>query len=137
MNTSEFLNIASLIVPERVALVFEGRRFTYEEVAERVNKLANALAGIGVGKGDRVAMIQVNCNAHVEAYFASAKLDAVYVPLNFRLNKEELERVLKDSSPSVLISGMRYTEMIDQEVTRRGGLNRFVVLDGLVDGWLP
>ena len=45
MNTSEFLNIASLIVPERVALVFEGRRFTYEEVAERVNKLANALAG--------------------------------------------------------------------------------------------
>ena len=137
MNTSEFLNIASLIVPERVALVFEGRRFTYEEVAERVNKLANALAGSGVGKGDRVAMIQVNCNEHVEAYFASAKLDAVYVPLNFRLNKEELERVLKDSSPSVLISGMRYTEMIDQEVTRRGGLNRFVVLDGLVDGWLP
>ena len=136
MNTSEFLDITSLIVPERVALVFEGRRFTYEEVAERVNKLANALAGIGVGKGDRVAMIQVNCNEHVEAYFASAKLDAVYVPLNFRLNKEELERVLKDSSPSVLISGMRYTEMIDQEVTRQGELNHFIVLDGLVDGWL-
>ena len=114
MNTSEFLNITSLIVPDRVAVVFDGKRFTYAKLAERVNKLANALAALGIGKGDRIAMIQVNCNEHIEAYFAAAKLDALYVPLNFRSTQEEIEHVLKDSSPSVLFSGMRYTEMIDQ-----------------------
>ena len=79
MNTSEFLTISSAIVPDREALVFEGRRITYMELNDRVNRLASGLGQLGVGRGDRVAVLQVNCNEHVEAYFATAKLDAVYV----------------------------------------------------------
>ena len=84
MNTTEFLNIASLIVPDRPAIVFEGARYTYAELKSRVNRLANALADLGVGEGDRVAVLQVNSNEHVEICFAAAQLDAVYAPLNFR-----------------------------------------------------
>ena len=74
MNTTEFLNITSLIVPERPCVIFEGKRFSFGEVADRVNRLANALQGMGVQQGDRVAVLQVNCNQFVEIYFAVARI---------------------------------------------------------------
>ena len=70
MNTTEFLTISAAIVPDRVSMIFEGKRITFEEMQSRVNRLANALADLGVGAGDRVAMLQVNCNQYIEAYFA-------------------------------------------------------------------
>ena len=51
MNTSEFLNITSLIVPDRTAIIFDGRRITYSDLALRVARLANALRGMGVNSG--------------------------------------------------------------------------------------
>jgi len=47
MNTTEFLMITSSIVPDRPAITFEGKKYTYAELSERVNRLANALAGLG------------------------------------------------------------------------------------------
>ena len=83
MNTTEVLTIAGAIVPDRTAIIFEGQRFTYEQLQERVNRLANALSDLGVGSGDRVAIMQVNCHQLIESYFAAAKLDAIFVPINF------------------------------------------------------
>ena len=62
MNTADFLNISAAICPERGAIVFEGRRYTFSQLNERANRLANTLLGLDVSKGDRVAMLQVNCN---------------------------------------------------------------------------
>ena len=98
MNTSEFLNITSLIVPDRTAIIFDGKRISYSELALRVARLANALRDLGVKSGDRIATMEVNCNEHIEAYFAAAKLDAIYVPINFRATESELEYMLNDSS---------------------------------------
>ena len=112
MNTTEFLSLSSAIVPERTATVFEGRRTSFAELQERVNRLANGLAGLGVGAGDRVAVIQVNCPEHIEAYFAAAKLDAIYVPLNFRVRANELEVMLDDCAPKVLLVGARYADIV-------------------------
>ncbi len=89
MNTTEFLEIACAIEHERTAIVFEGRRTTYAELKGRVSRLANALGELGVGAGDRVAMIEVNRPEHIEAYFATAALDAVFVPLNYRSRGDE------------------------------------------------
>jgi acyl-CoA synthetase (AMP-forming)/AMP-acid ligase II len=61
MNTSEFLSISSAICPDRLAVIFEGKRYTFSQINERVNRLANALRKMGVKKGDRVALLQVNC----------------------------------------------------------------------------
>src|SRR3990172_8241142 len=107
MNTSEFLAISSAIVPDREAIVFEGRRITYMELNERANRLANALTELGVHKGDRVAMLQVNCSEHIAVYFAAAKLDAIYVPLNFRAKAEELSYMLDASESVALFIGKR------------------------------
>lgn len=112
MNTTELLSITAAIVPDRHAVVFDGKRITFGELADRVNRLANALADLGVGAGDRVAVMQVNCNEHLESYFATAKLDAIFVPINFRARAEELSFMLNDSGVKAIILGQRYQDML-------------------------
>jgi len=75
MNTADFLGIATAICPERTAIVFERKRHTFSQLNERVNSLANALVQLGVNKGDRIAMLQVNCNQFVEAYLRQQNLE--------------------------------------------------------------
>ena len=141
MNTSEFLAIATAIVPEREAIVFDGRRFTYEALSQRVHSLANALAALGVQPGDRIATMQVNCNELVEAHFAAAFLDALYVPLNFRARTEELAHMIGDSGPRVVLAGGRYAAMVEEALKEVNGaltgVARIAIDDGpVVEGWL-
>ena len=105
MNTTEALTIACAIVPDREAVVFHDRRLSFEALQGNVNKLANAMAEMGVGSGDRVSAMDVNRPELLEVYFAAASLDAVYVPLSFRAKEDELAYMLKSSSPKVLFVG--------------------------------
>lgn len=112
MNTTEILMIAAAIVPDRTAIVFDGQHFSFEALQERVNRLASAMSDLGVGKGDRVAAMQTNCNHLVEIYFAAAQLDAVYVPINFRAKEEELATMLGIVDPTFLFLGERYLPLV-------------------------
>ena len=137
MNTSDFLTIAGAIVPDRTAMVFDDQRLTYMDLQDRVNRLTNALADLGVGKGDRVATMQVNCNQIVETYFAAAKLDAIFVPLNFRARGEELTSMLNSAEPTVLFVGGRYVELVDSIRDQVVPPNYTASLDQRADGeWL-
>ena len=134
MNTSECLTIACAIVPDRTAVVYEGKRFSYEQLQERVNRLANALSGLGVVAGDRIATMQINSNELIEVYFAAAKLDAISVPVNFRAREEELSALLSSATPAVFFVGGRYLDLVRSAV---GGLDvptRLVSLDEKMDG---
>ena len=92
--------------PDRVALVFEGASLTFAQLDERVNRLANALAARGVGRGDQVAVLMYNSLEVVESFFACHKLGACPVPVNFRLAPSELAYILEDSgSVAVLTDG--------------------------------
>ncbi len=84
MNTTDFLSIASAICPDKEAIVFEDKRYTFSQLNDRANRLANGLLKLGIQKGDRIALLAVNCNQCVETYFAVAKTGGIYVPLNFR-----------------------------------------------------
>ncbi|MCK4863111.1 MAG: long-chain-fatty-acid--CoA ligase [Dehalococcoidales bacterium] len=112
MNTTDFLNIATAICPDKAAIVFEDKRYTFSQLNERVNRLANGLQKLGVKKGDRVSFIQVNCNQCVETYFAVAKTGAIYLPLNFRAKEKEFSYMLNTAEATTLIIGDRYVPMI-------------------------
>ena len=114
MNTSEFLTIAGAIVPDRTAIIFDGQEYSFETLADRVNRLANVLSDMGVGAGDRVATMQVNTNQSIETYFAAAQLDAIYVPVNFRAKSDELETMLSIARPSCLLIGERYLHLVER-----------------------
>ena len=135
MNTTEFLAIASAIVPDRPAIVFEDRRISYAELRDRVNRLANALAELGIAAGDRVAILQVNTDQHVEAYFATARLDAVYVPLSFRAKAEELRNMIGDCRPRVLMVGGQYVDLVRDIAGDLESVEQYVALEGQVAGW--
>ncbi|MGK3208075.1 acyl-CoA synthetase [Amycolatopsis sp. MEPSY49] len=91
------------ISPGRTALVQPGRTRTYAGLAERVERLAGALARLGVRPGDRVAYLGVNDVTVFETLFATARLGALFVPLNYRLSPTEIRYMLEDSGASVLV----------------------------------
>ncbi|SVA36298.1 uncharacterized protein METZ01_LOCUS89152 [marine metagenome] len=127
MNTSEFLMIAGAIVPDRPAIIFDGQTITFDGLADRVNRLANGLSKIGVGPGDRVAIMQVNTNQCIEAYFAAAQLDAIYVPINFRAKIDELAQMLEIAQPTCLLLGERYLSLVPEG---SGCFDGIILLDG-------
>jgi acyl-CoA synthetase (AMP-forming)/AMP-acid ligase II len=136
MNTIDFLNISAAICPERDAIVFEDRRITFSQLSERTNRLAHALTGLGVTRGDRVATLQVNCNQHVEICFAAARLGAIYVPLNFRAREEELTYILNSGEPKVLFTGDRYVDLTNTIRPKVPSVTHYVSLESRFDEML-
>ncbi|MDQ7782076.1 MAG: AMP-binding protein [Desulfomonilaceae bacterium] len=96
----------------RTALVFEHERVTYGELVDRVESLSSGLVGAGVLKGDRVAVLSQNCLEYVYLYAAAAKLGAILLPINWRLNADEIAHVLSDGSPRILIVDSQYQSVV-------------------------
>lgn len=130
MNTTDFLSISYAICPERDAMVFDGLRWSYGQTSERVNRLANAFRDLGIRKGDRVGMLQVNCIQYIESYFASAKIGAIFVPLNFRAKAEELEHMIKNAGIKALLVGERYQEMLESMLPKTSSVECCISLEG-------
>jgi fatty-acyl-CoA synthase len=107
------------MTPNRVALTCAGRDTTYAELNERVDRLADALRGLGVRRGDRVAYLGANHSSFVETLFATGLLGAVFVPLNIRLAAPELQYILDDSGAELLICGRSHRHMAEQLRVRR------------------
>jgi acyl-CoA synthetase (AMP-forming)/AMP-acid ligase II len=110
-------------------MVFDGKTWSYEQTYERVNRLANALRGLGVQKGDRIGMLQVNCNQYLECYFASVKTGAIFVPLNFRAKAEELSYMLKNAAVKILFAGKRYLGMVNEILPQLETVKKVVYLE--------
>ena len=89
--------------PQRVALVCGDERFSFPEMDDRVNRLANGLQHAGVGTGDRILWLGQNCHRLLEAMLAAAKLGAVFCPANWRQTAQELEFVIGDCEPAAVI----------------------------------
>lgn len=98
--------------PDRTAFVFEGQRITHREYLKRVERLAAGLAREGVKSGDRVAILSQNSLEMIDVIGAVARLGAILLPVNFRLNAEEIGYVLADGAPVLVVAGAEYQEII-------------------------
>jgi len=104
-NIGLLLTKRAFLQPEREVYVESdgSRRYTYRELNDRANRLANAFLADGIEKGERVGLLLMNSAEFMEAFFALGKIGAVVVPLNWRLVADELEFILKDSGTKRLI----------------------------------
>ena len=103
-NLGYLFDTALALTPSKPA-VFQGDTvLTYAELDARCNRLANALAALGVGAGDRVALCFNNDVRFLETLFGAMRLGAVAVPLNIRMGDEALRYVTEDSEARVLVA---------------------------------
>ncbi len=91
--------------PHKLAIhdLATGRKLTYAQLDARARKLARHLEALGLGKADRVAILAPNCPEFFEVQFAAAKTGLVMLPLNWRLAVPELQYIMGDAGPKVLI----------------------------------
>ncbi|MCK9285263.1 MAG: long-chain fatty acid--CoA ligase [Rhodocyclaceae bacterium] len=120
--------------PERPALSFDDVTWCYAELQDRVERLSAVLAGGGVTPGDRVGYLGFNHPLFLVALFATARLGAIFVPLNFRLAAPEIEFIVGDASIHTLLAG---AEHIDTIAALRPALQcrRYLAVDAPADGW--
>ncbi len=90
--------------PKKTAIHFMGKEISYNELYESVLKMAHYLQGIGVKKGDRVAIMLPNCPQYVISYYASLFTGAVVVQTNPLYTERELEYQMKDSGAKIIIA---------------------------------
>src|SRR5438067_790283 len=100
MQLTQGLNRAVTVNPSGIATIFRDRRRTWVQTADRI---ARGLARLGVGKGDRVAIIALNSDRYFETLFAVPALGAIIVPLNTRLAPPEIAFMLQDSGAKLLL----------------------------------
>ncbi|WP_028847516.1 class I adenylate-forming enzyme family protein [Thermocrispum agreste] len=96
------LRMTARRVPTAEALVFGERRYTYAELDAAVDRVAGVLAGLGLSKGDRFALMAGNSDRFVLAFYAAARLGAIIVPVNPASAAPELHYLLEDSGARIL-----------------------------------
>jgi long-chain acyl-CoA synthetase len=114
------LNRALRVAPTAEAVVDGDRRLTYTELAGRCRRLVGGLFGLGLGPGDRVAILATNSLPYLEAYLAIPAGNLVIVPLNTRQAEPELRYALEDSGARVLITDRdpgRLADVVDHVVS--------------------
>ena len=135
MFIGDYLGRRTIYSPDALAIVDTGKapeiRLTYAQLNERANRLANALATTaGVGKGDRVAMLALDGVEHLDVLFACGKLGAIHTALNWRLHWRELQQILAEVTPTVLIYDDAFKDSVAPLAQAETSVHHWIHLDG-------
>src|SRR6478735_9606733 len=104
MDLSDLIDRHAAFTPGKTAIRFQGRTLTYATFAARIAAAARALKSrLGIGRGDRVAILSTNHPDYLVLLYACARLGAVLVPLHWRLAVAEQLFILSDATPKVLV----------------------------------
>ncbi|MGD9762444.1 MAG: class I adenylate-forming enzyme family protein [Candidatus Binatia bacterium] len=131
MNTANFVGIPAQMFPDQEILVCGERRFTYGGLWERIRRLSNALRSLGIARGDAVGALDTNSHEYIAAYYATAAVGAVFVPLNYRAKPPELEHMITAARIGLLMVGGRYAPLVRELAPRLPSVRTYVSMDGV------
>ncbi|MGD1913184.1 MAG: class I adenylate-forming enzyme family protein, partial [Rivularia sp. (in: cyanobacteria)] len=114
MNIAQNVERGSSIFPNKPAIIFEGKYFTYKHLNEIVNRAANALNGIGIQRGERVGLFLPNIPEFIISYLAIQKIGAIAVSINISLQEDEVMFILDDCQATALITTPKLCEKVPQ-----------------------
>jgi fatty-acyl-CoA synthase len=113
VDLSSLIERNAAFLPDKPALRFEGETLSYAAFAARIEQTARALScELGVGPGDRVAILSLNRPDYLTLVYACARLGAMLVPLNWRLATAELLFILSDAAVKVLVLEQAFAEIL-------------------------
>jgi fatty-acyl-CoA synthase len=116
--------------PNKLALICGNVRWTFAELDAICNRLGRGLPSLGVTKGDRVAVLSRNSHAFAALRFAVARIGAVLVPINFMLNPDEINFILKNSGAKLLATGPDLVEPAHAAVAKGCAVEKLIWLPG-------
>ena len=137
MNVGSLLARHARFRPDHLGVVCGGHRLTFAQLHARVNRLANALLGLGLRKGDKLAIILPNCIELLDAYRAAAQLGLVSVPLSPLLRGPGLVSLLRDSDTAAVLSCAALADALDEARAELPGIrsDRWILADGARAGY--
>ena len=123
LTFNEIVDTFSRINPNKVVVNDENRKITYKELSNYGNLLSLYLFKLGLRKGDRVAFLAHNCAEYAEIFYATSKVRALIVPVNFRLGMGEIVELFKDAKPKFFIFQSKfkkvYAELLNKSLIRK------------------
>ncbi len=128
-TTADAIRLWAAHSPDRAALRFHGRSLTYRQLDERSSRLAQALRAAGVAPGGRVAFLDKNSPEQAELFFGAAKLNAVPVPVNYRLAPPEIAYIVRDTGAPVFVVGEEFVPAVEKVAGELGGVQVVVIGD--------
>jgi len=128
MNLKQMLERAAERYADKTVIVMGGRRLSYAELDKASNKVANALVGMGIGKGDRVALLLTNSPEFVTTYFGVVKIGAVDVLFDPKYKLTELASLFDDSRPRILVTESPCLEQLAPVMDRFKSIERVIGL---------
>lgn len=142
-GVSDGVDIPRLSVPElfdqmaekfakKTALIFYGKKVSYAELKEGVDRFATALADLGVARGDTVALYLLNCPQYIIAYFASLKVGAKVTPISPVYTSHEIKHQLQDSEATTIVC----QDILYDNVEKAGVKLKHVILTNIAE-YLP
>ena len=121
-----FLKHTAVVYGHKDAVVYGEKRFTYKEFENRVNRLANALIGIGISKGDKVAFLCPNTPPMLEAHFAVPMIGATLVSINIRLSPREISHIINHSDTKALFTDSEFSSSVTPILSELRNVQTFV-----------
>jgi long-chain acyl-CoA synthetase len=137
MRLEHLLERSVALHRDRPAVDDGRRRVSYAELGAEVKALAAGLSRLGLGPGDRAAILAKNRIEYLTFCFAVAELGAVVVPLNHRLHPRELAYILRDSGARLLLAEPAFAAGVDEVSLDLPFLQHKVALDEALAGWFP
>lgn len=113
VNLSTGIKWHAIRTPDRLALVYGSERITYSNFFERILGVAAFLKSKGVAENDVVAVFMKNSAAFFEIVYATSHLGAVFLPINFRLARDEAEYILNDAGARILLADEEFAGIVD------------------------
>ena len=114
LNPISFLDRSATVYPDKTAITYGDKKYTYSEFYGRVNRLAGALEKSEVGRGDRVAFLVPNIPPMLEGHYGPLKIGAVLVAINIRLSSREISYILNHSGAKILVFDSEFGPVIEE-----------------------
>jgi fatty-acyl-CoA synthase len=139
-NIAHIVTRGAEIHPDRIAIddLLNDRRLSYRELDQRITRLARAMLGLGIGKGDIVAAMFWNEHAMIETIFACARIGAIVAPLNSRLLATEVTEYVNDHGCTAIVANDGFADRFDDADAgiriARGGAADWLDYEALIAG---
>ena len=128
-TVGEIMKNNARIIPNRIAIEYDGNKLTFTQLNVRVNRLANALGEAGLARGARVAILSENRLEYCEIVYAAAKLGLVIPCLNWRLSADEIRHCIQLTMAEAILVSSRHRGLFEQARKDLPSIKKVILLD--------